>query len=243
MKAMIFAAGLGTRLQPDTNNLPKALVKINDKTLLEIAIENLTRNGFNEIIINVHHFAGQVINFINSHSFNADLHISDESDSLLDTGGGLKKVAWFFKNHNPFLLYNVDILSNLDLKKFYNHTLKSNCIASLAVRKRKSDRFLLFDDNNFLCGWKNIKTGQIIKKKPGTNLTELAFSGIHFVNPKIFDLMPDKEIFSMIDLYLEIMEEQKIEGYVENNSLWMDVGRLESLKSAKQIYNKFFPSK
>ncbi len=136
MRAMILAAGLGTRLQPLTDNLPKALVKIRDKTLIEIAINNLVRNGFDKIIINVHHFAEQVINFIGQNNFDADITISDERDKLLDTGGGLKKASRFFSDGKPFLLYNVDIISNLNLKTLYQANIKSNSLATLTVSKR-----------------------------------------------------------------------------------------------------------
>ena len=163
MRAFILAAGLGTRLKPLTNSVPKALVKINDKTLLEILIDKLILSGFNKIIINVHHFANQVIDFINQNNFSAEIVISDESDKLLDTGGGLKKAAWFFDDGKPFLVHNVDILSNIDLKKMYNFHLQNNTLAALAIRKRKSTRYLLFTDDNNLCGWMNEKTGEQIK--------------------------------------------------------------------------------
>jgi len=239
MKAMIFAAGLGTRLRPITNNLPKALVKINNKTLLEIAIENLVHNGFDEIIINVHHFAKQIINYIDKNNFEADIQISNESEFLMDTGGGLKKASWFFDDGTPFLLYNVDIMSNFDLNKFYNHSLKSDCIASLVIKNRKSGRYLLFNDDNLLCGWRNVITGQIVNSKQISNLNEFAFSGIHFVKPNIFSLMPDKEKFSMIDLYLQIMDTQNIAGYLDVDSFWLDVGKTKHIKTAESSYNKF----
>jgi len=237
MRAMILAAGLGTRLQPLTKNLPKALVKIHDKTLLEIAINNLVKNGFDKIIINVHHFAEQVINFIGQNNFGADISISDERDKLLDTGGGLKKASQFFNDGKPFLLYNVDIISNLNLKTLYQTNIKSNSIATLIVRKRESSRYLLFNAENILCGWKNTKTGELINSCSIDLLDEFAFSGIHIINPLIFSLMPDDDVFSMIDLYLDIMKDNKIIASIDNDSFWLDVGKTESLKIADDNFH------
>jgi NDP-sugar pyrophosphorylase family protein len=237
MRAMILAAGLGTRLMPLTKNLPKALVKIREKTLLEIAINNLVRNGFDKIIINVHHFAEQVIDFIEQNNFGADISISDERDKLLDTGGGLKKASHFFNDGKPFLLYNVDIISNLNLRTFYHANIKSDSIATLIVRKRKSSRYLLFNSENILCGWKDTKTGELISACTNDLTNEFAFSGIHIINPKIFSLMPDDDVFSMIDLYLDIMKDNKIIASVDNNSFWLDVGKTESLKIAEENFH------
>lgn len=234
---MILAAGLGTRLQPLTDNLPKALVKIHDKTLLEIAINNLTKNGFDKIIINVHHFAEQVINFIEQNNFSAEITISDERGKLLDTGGGLKKASWFFNDSKPFLLYNVDIISNLNLQTLYEANIKSNSIATLTVRKRESSRYLLFNSGNILCGWKNTKTGELISSCNIDLLDEFAFSGIHIIDPKIFSLMPDADVFSMIDLYLDIMRDNKIIAHIDNDSFWLDVGNNESLKIAEENFH------
>ncbi len=241
MRAMILAAGLGTRLQPLTDNLPKALVKIRDITLLQIAINNLVRNGFDKIIINVHHFADQIIQFIKENNFGADITISDERDKLLDTGGGLKKASRFFNDGKPFLLYNVDIISDINLQKIYQENLKSNSIATLTVRKRESSRYLLFNSENILCGWKNTKTGELISSCSIDLLDEFAFSGIHIINPKIFSLMPDDDVFSMIDLYLDIMRDNKIISHIDNDSFWLDVGKVESLKIAEE--NLHFISK
>jgi NDP-sugar pyrophosphorylase family protein len=237
MRAMILAAGLGTRLQPLTDNLPKALVKIRDKTLLEIAINNLVKNRFDKIIINVHYFAEHVINFIEQNNFDADISISDERDKLLDTGGGLKKASRFFNDGKPFLLYNVDIISNLNLQTLYHANIKSNSIATLTVRKRESSRYLLFNSENVLCGWKNTKTGELISSCNIDMLDEFAFSGIHIIDPKIFSLMPDDDVFSMIDLYLNIMRENKIIAHIDNDSFWLDVGTSESLKIAEENYH------
>ncbi|MFC2103419.1 nucleotidyltransferase family protein [Bacteroidota bacterium] len=239
MKAMILAAGLGTRLRPLTNKMPKALVRIRDKTLLDIAINNLTKYCFNEIIINVHHFAEQIIHYLKENKYDAEIHISDESEKLLDTGGGLKKTARFFKDVNRFLIYNVDIISNLDLSDFIKHFDNSDNIASLVVRKRASSRYLMLNANNVLCGWKNVNTGEEIKSNRSENLSEFAFSGIHILSPEIFSLMPDKDRFSMIDLYLSIMNEKKVNGYLDNDSFWLDVGDPQKIITAEENYSKY----
>lgn len=231
MKAMIFAAGLGTRLRPLTNEKPKALVEIKGKTLLEITINHLTQNGFNKIIINVHHFADQIIDFIHMHKFRAKIEISDERNKLLDTGGGLKKASWFFEGGEPFLLHNVDILSDLDLKEFYQVHLKNNSLATLAVRNRKSSRYFLFDDEYNLCGWENVKTGEKIISKRRKTLNQLAFSGIHIIDPKLFNYFPGEGKFSIVDVYLKAAKKEKIKGFLHNYSFWQDVGRLEDLKT------------
>jgi NDP-sugar pyrophosphorylase family protein len=237
MRAMILAAGLGTRLQPLTDNLPKALVKIHNKTLLEIAINHLIKNGFDQIIVNVHHFAEQIIQFIKENNFNAEIIISDERDKLLDTGGGLKKASWFFGDGKPFLLYNVDIITNLNLQTLYQANIETDSIATLAVRKRESSRYLLFNSENILCGWKNTKTGEIISIRKSESLNEFAFSGIHIINPKIFSLMMDVGVFSMIELYLYVMRFEKINAYIDNDSFWLDVGKPESLKVAEENFH------
>lgn len=229
MKAMIFAAGLGTRLRPLTNNLPKALFEIKGKPLLEITIDKLIQNGFDEIIVNVHHFAEQVIYFLTKKKFNAKIGISDESDKLLDTGGGLKKAKWFFDDGEPFLLHNVDIISDINLNEFYKIHLKNKSIATLAVQKRKSSRYLLFDEDNFLCGWENVKTGEKIISKNKYPLSRLAFSGIHVVDPKLFSYFPNKEIFSIIDVYLNAARKEKIKLFLHNDSFWQDIGKIEDL--------------
>ena len=239
MRAFILAAGLGTRLKPLTDNIPKALIKIKDKTLLEIVITKLTNSGFDKIIINVHHFAEQVIDFIEHKNFEAEISISNEKEKLLDTGGGLKNAAWFFDDGKPFLVHNVDILSDMDLSKLYNYHLQNKPLATLAIQKRKTSRYLLFTDDNILCGWMSEKTGEQIISNKIKHYNEFAFSGIHIIDPKIFSLMPGKKVFSIIDLYLSLMERHQIIGYIDNKSFWIDAGKFENIKIAEENYEIF----
>lgn len=237
MKAMIFAAGLGTRLKPLTDTMPKAMVKVGDKPLLQHVIEKLKASGFNEIIINVHHFAEQIIDFVRANnSFDVRIEFSDERELLLDTGGGIKKASWFFDDGKPFLVHNVDIISNIDLKKLYNKHLENSAIATLVVKNRETSRYLIFDENNHLKGWINKNTGEIkspVSNSNFENCRELAFSGIHVINPSIIPLM-DKfpEKFSIIDFYLSICDKKSIFGYEPENFSLIDVGKPESLEEA-----------
>ncbi len=248
---MLFAAGLGTRLRPLTDDRPKALVEVNGTPLLEIAIRRLTAAGCREIIVNVHHFAEQIIGFLkkNNH-FGIRIAISDEREALLETGGGLKKAAWFFDDEKPFLVCNTDVLTNLDLQKFYQKHLESGALATLAVRNRPSSRSFLFDEKMHLTGWQNTKTGETRWCNPKhTNTqtlkhsntqtpkhTPFAFSGIHALNPAIFDWMPDEEQkFSIVETYLQAAATETILGYPHDEDFWFDVGKPETLAKAEAI--------
>lgn len=184
MQAMILAAGLGTRLKPLTDDTPKALINVYGRTLLEIAIRNLIEYGFNKIIINVHHHADKIKQFIEANTFAADIFISDETELLLDTGGGIKNALHFFDNL-PVLIHNVDIISNLDLNEFYNYHLSDDSLASLVVSKRVSSRYLLFNEDNILCGWEDIKKNERIIVRDEPDYKQLAFNGIHIINPEL----------------------------------------------------------
>ncbi|MCR9285841.1 MAG: nucleotidyltransferase family protein [Bacteroidetes bacterium] len=240
MKAMIFAAGLGTRLRPLTNDRPKALVEINGKPLLEIAIRRLKYFGFQEIIINIHHFGELILDFLKKNNdFGITIEISDERDLLLETGGGLKKATSFFDDGMPFLVCNADILTNLNLKELYDFHLKNNPLATLAVRNRKTSRYLLFNEKNKeLVGWENQKTGEVRWSKPSKEIVHWAFSGIHVIDPKIFELMPNQTIFSIIEVYLSAAKEHSILGFLHDNNIWLDVGKPESLAKAQHIIDK-----
>ncbi len=237
---MIFAAGLGTRLKPLTDNTPKALLPIGGKPLIEHIILKLKSSGFDEIIINVHHFADQIIDFVvKKNNFDIHIHFSDERDMLLETGGGIKKAADFFNNGKSFLVHNVDILSNINLNELYQHHVAQNLIATLLVSNRTSSRYLLFDKNLLLKGWVNEKTGEI--KPPIKDLNpdlykKFAFSGIHVISPEIFNLMNDWEgKFSIIDFYLSICDKEKVKGYNSANLKLIDVGKLDSLEKAEKL--------
>ena len=236
MKAMIFAAGLGTRLRPLTNDRPKALVEVAGVPLLEIIIKRLSMAGFDEIMINIHHFGGKVISFLNDHDyFGTNIYLSDERDLLLDTGGGLQKARWFFGDE-PFLVHNVDILTDLDLKAFYNHHMNSGATATVAVRNRTSSRQFLFDPSNRLSGWQNVKTGEQRICRPQPDLTPQSFSGIHVISPDLFRFFPDnKRVFSMIDVYLAACGQTTINAYNHDSSNWLDVGTIESLDRAADL--------
>ena len=240
MKALIFAAGLGTRLKPLTNAMPKALVPVGGKPLLQHTIEKLKLAGFNEIIINIHHFGEQIVDFVESHNY-FDIHIefSDERETLLDTGGGIKKASHFFDDNKPFLVHNVDILSNIDLKELYTFHLNNTAVTTLVCSERQTSRYLCFDSDNQLKGWINKKTGEM--KSPVTDFdpsqyTQLAFSGIHIINPSIFNYMNNStDKFSIIDFYLSICRHEKILCYSVKNSQMIDVGKVKSLKIAEKF--------
>jgi NDP-sugar pyrophosphorylase family protein len=237
MRAMILAAGLGTRLKPLTGSTPKALIKIKNKTLLELQINKLSSEGFDRIIINVHHFADQIIDYLEENNFfNCSIEISDESKKLLDTGGGLKKASQFFSDEKPFLVYNVDILSNINLQKMMDFHLNSSSIATLAVQDRKSSRKFLFDEGNILCGWMNEKSGEkIIARDPQTELLPYSFSGVQIINPAIFKYFPNKDVFSLVDLYLLTAKKEKICCFVHNEDAWLDLGKIENIKRAESF--------
>ena len=238
MKAMVFAAGLGTRLQNETADKPKALVEVGGKPLLYHAIEKLKKAGVTEVVVNVHHFAGKVIDYIKATDFGVIINISDEHDLLLETGGGLKKAAPFFGDIEPILIYNVDILSNIELSVLVNNHLKSEALATLAVRKRETQRYFKFDAEKQLVGWINKKTGETKISRPEffEDSEEMAFSGIHVFQPEIFGLMPDTERFSITDFYLEIARTHTIKGFYDTSDLWIDVGKPEQLEEARRIF-------
>lgn len=245
MKAMLFAAGLGTRLRPLTDDRPKALVEVNGITLLEVAIQRLVAAGCRELIVNVHHFAEQIIGFIEKNGqFGIRIAISDERERLLETGGGLKKAAWFFDDGQPFLVCNADVLTDMDLAHFYQKHLESGALATLAVRRRTTSRYFLFDEKMRLCGWQNAKTGETRfagDAHPPTRSPAhpLAFSGIHAISPAIFDWMPKGEAaFSIIAVYLQAAQTGLIFGHDHSADEWLDVGKPEALPAAADFLKK-----
>lgn len=241
VKAILFAAGLGTRLQEYTQNKPKALVELAGKPLLLHAVEHLINFGITDITINVFHFAEQIIDFVRENrSFGIDIHFSDERDQLLDTGGGLKKAAPFLKGQEPILIYNVDVISKLDLNTLLNYHQEQKALATLVVRSRKTNRYLMFDDKQQLVGWKNFSTGETrISRADSFALAHpLAFSGIHIVDPKLLDLITEESKFPIMDLYLRLAKNHSIKGFIDESDLWMDLGKPDQLMVAEEYFRK-----
>ena len=238
MKAMIFAAGLGTRLKPFTDHMPKALVPVAGKPMLEHVILKLKSFGVDELVINVHHFAQQIIDFLKEKdNFGIKIWISDETEELLETGGGIKKAAPFFDE--PFLVHNADILSNVDLKAMYDYHLTSRNDATLLVSPRKTVRYLLFNETNRLCGWVNKDT---LQTKPEGFVyqpeiqKEYAFGGIHIISPTLFKYMEGwSGKFSIMDFYLQTCQKAQLGGYIKDDLHLIDIGKLETLAMAEEF--------
>ncbi len=235
--AMILAAGLGTRLQTLTQDRPKALVTLNGKPLLQHIIENLIGNGFHHIVINVHHFAYQIKDFIATHPFDADIVISDESALLLDTGGGIVKATPLFKDADCVLVHNVDIISNVDLQALAEAFQHSNDDAWLLTQQRNSTRKLLFDSQGLLQGWMH-QTEDRFKwvNRAAKNYTELSFSGIHFFKPDLFSPYQEQPA-SVIDLYLDLAKQKTIRSVEIHPDYWYDLGKPEQLANAAAFLN------
>lgn len=226
MKAMIFAAGLGTRLRPLTNNLPKALVPYKGKPLLQVVIEKLKSFGFDTLIINVHHFADKIIDFLEKNNyFDTEIIISDERRKLLDTGGGLYFARKYFDE--DFLIHNVDIISDIDLKKLAEYHKKNTFLATLAVQNRASNKKLYFDSENNLCKWKNEITAEEKIARNCQISRGFAFSGIHFVSPRIFEYMSNG-VYSIIETYLKAAVNENIKCFDHSDDFWRDMGKPES---------------
>lgn len=246
MKAMLFAAGKGTRLKPLTNTMPKALVPVCGKPLLEHVLCKLSSAGFNDVVINVHHFAGQIFAYVKTHSVpGVRMNFSDESEELLETGGGIKKAAALLNDGEPFLVHNVDILSNLNLKDFYDyhllHSRETELVATLLVSERQTSRYLLFDENDFLVGWTNVDTGEVRSPYknftyPSTCIRKYAFGGIHVMSPAVFKYMENfPKAFPIMDFYLKVCAECRIKAYVKKDLEMVDVGKLNSLETAESF--------
>ena len=236
MKAMIFAAGMGTRLKPFTDNHPKALAQVNGVPLLERNIKYLQSYGINDFVINIHHFGGQILAFLaENDNFGANIEISNESDELLETGGGLLFARRFLENEKNFLIMNVDILTDLNITNFINiHELKGGMV-TLAVSDRDSTRKLMFNDKMYLKGWKNLTTNKKTVVGGIFKLRELAFSGVHCVNSEIFTKITRTGKFSIMDEYLDLMKEDIIIGYQHTANL-IDVGKPESVAEAEKLF-------
>ena len=237
-RAMILAAGLGTRLLPLTETRPKALVTVSGRTLLEITLERLRQSGVDEVIINVHHFAGMIADYLQANkNFGMRIELSNE-EQLLDTGGGLKNAAWFFLDDpnrldEPFILHNVDILSTIDLERTVQFHLDNEALATLIVRDHDTSRHLLFDENDQLCGWR-LATGEEEKiVRPATHPQAFGFTGIHVISPRMLSLVNETDAFSIIDTYLDLASRDcRIVACRADESSWQDVGSPETLRRA-----------
>ena len=239
MKAIIFAAGLGTRLKPLTNDRPKALVGLCGQPLLWHSVNYLKKNGISEVIVNVHHFSEQLIEYVGKTDFGVPVYISDESSELLDTGGGMLKARDFLEGNEPFVACNTDIIASLDLKSVIDYHKTNNPLVTLVVRDRPTARKFLFDDAMTLTGWKNFETGQeIISRENNTNPVALAFSGIHIISPKIFVLIKETGKFSVVDLYLRLSKENRIIGYPDRSNFWLDLGKPGQTEMAEKYLSQ-----
>jgi len=237
MKAMILAAGLGTRLRPLTNDRPKALVEVAGRTLLEITLARLRTFGIREVIVNVHHFADLVVAYLKAHdNFGMRIEISRE-DVLLDTGGGLKKADWFFleasSREEPFLLHNVDVISTIDFARMLQSHKQNQALATLAVQKRDSSRQLLFDEHQQLCGRRAGRDKEPEIARPATQLESLAFSGIHVISPRLLPMLTEDGVFSIIISYLRLAGKgEKVAAFRADEYYWRDLGKAEDLQQA-----------
>jgi NDP-sugar pyrophosphorylase family protein len=240
MKAMILAAGLGTRLHPLTDDRPKALVTVAGRTLLEIALARLRSFGVGEVIVNAHHFAEMIADYLKANdNFGMRIEVSREEE-LLDTGGGLKQAAHFFledggNTQEPFILHNVDVLSNIDLASMVRFHKEHDALATLAVQQRETSRYLLFDEQGQLCGRRAGQDGEVEWARPAAKTEALAFSGIHVLSPQIFAKMEEKGAFSIIPAYLRLAARgEKVLAFRADGCYWRDLGRPESIAQAAQ---------
>jgi len=235
---MILAAGMGTRLEPLTSKIPKALVPVRGTPMLQHVILKIKAAGFTNVTINIHHFGEQIIDFLASkNNFGLNIDISDERNYLLDTGGGIKHASRFLDGDEPFLVHNVDIISDVDLMAMYKSHISSNALVTLLVSQRRSARQLLFDKDEHLCGWRNNETGEVKSFFRDINLsdyTEYAFGGIHVISPEIFRFMEEwTGKFSIIDFYLSVCFQKPVRIYMQDKVRIIDAGKIDGLKEAK----------
>lgn len=236
MNAMIFAAGLGTRLRPLTDHCPKALVKIGNVSLLEMAIQKMVRLGITKIVVNVHHFASQIIEFIENHPpVHAEIIISHEQHQLLDTGGGLLNAAPLFDKNVPILIYNVDVVTNANLEELIHHHQAGDNLATLLTQERMASRFLLFNHQNLLTGWRNPKTGEEKWVSTPQPFTALGFNGIQVIRPDLLELISKRGAFPIIPEYLNLAKNHRIEGWSQWQGEWFDAGTPEKIEKISQF--------
>ena len=242
MKAMILAAGLGTRLRPLTNDRPKALVKVANRTMLEITLARLKDFGIRDVIVNVHHFADMVIDYLQANgNFGIHIEVSRE-ETLLDTGGGLKKAGWFFAGDSePFILHNVDVISTIDLRAMVQYHNEKQGLATLAVKDRPTSRYLLFDERLHLCGRRLVREQKLDSVSGLQPAHELAFAGIHVISPELIEMLSRDGAFSIIDSYLHLAGSgERILGFRADSYTWQDLGTVESVnKATSEIEAKY----
>jgi NDP-sugar pyrophosphorylase family protein len=240
MKAMILAAGLGTRLRPLTENRPKALVEVAGRTLLEIALARLRTFGISDVILNAHHFADMILEYLNKNdNFGMRIEVSRE-DALLDTGGGLKKAAYFFcEESEPFILHNVDVISTIDLGRMVQFHTENQALATLAVQDRRTSRYLLFDEARQLCGRRSGSDEKTELVRSSEPVKALAFSGIHVISPRVFSRMSEEGAFSIIQSYLRLAGQgEKVLGFRVDEYYWRDLGRPENVAQAAEDFKQ-----
>ncbi len=237
LKAIIFSAGLGTRFKPWTDKHPKALALVNGKSLLQRNIEYLQQYGITDVVVNVHHFPNQIIDAIKANKgWGSKVVVSDESNEVLETGGGLVKARQFLDGNKPFISLNVDILTDLDLNKLMSFHQQHKPLVTFGITNRKSSRVLLFDNDNRLCGWKNLTTGATKGNTANKGLKEMAYSCVVIYEPKIFDLIKQQGKFSIMDTYLDLCTEHVILGYDHSGDKLVDVGKPESVAVAEKLF-------
>lgn len=241
MKAMIFAAGLGTRLKPLTDITPKALIEVNGVPMIEHVIRRLKSAGVTKLIINLHHFPDQIKAFLASKDhFGLKIVFSEERDEVLETGGGLMKASALLDGDEPFFVHNTDVISNVNLKAMWDFHQRNNPLATLLVQDRPSSRYLLFDEQNTLKGWTNTATGEmILVSGSAPNLQRLAFNGIHIIRPDIFRLITKKGKFSIIKAYLDLARDYQIKGLAPSDIQFVDVGKPENIPLAESLVRQF----
>lgn len=237
IKAMIFAAGLGTRFKPWTNKHPKALALVNGKSLLQRNIEYFQQYGITEVVVNVHHFADQVIEAVEKNKgWGSNILISDETGELLETGGGLMKARNLLEGNDPFITINVDILTDLNLNHLISFYRQKKPLISFAVTNRKTSRYFLFNEDNRLCGWRNDNTREEKISIPQINLLPKAYSCVVVFNPQIFSLIRQKGKFSLTDTYLDLAPDHSILGFDHTGDKWVDVGKPETVSIAEKLF-------
>ncbi len=232
MKAMILAAGLGTRLKPFTDTKPKALFKIENRSLLEWTIRYLKKHGINELVINVHHHPDQIIDFLKQNNgFGLPYKISDESNRLMNTGGAIVKASEYLKGSDPFILMGIDVITGLNLGEMIRFHKEKRPLVTLGVKDRVTTRSLLFDENMRLTGWRDNRSGEMKGQQPIHYTYALGFSVVHIIQPEIFNQITETGAFSIMDLYLRLMDSEKILGFRHDESGWFEFGRTEAIDS------------